>query len=127
MFSKMLAYLFFVVTAKFLDFKNLGINKSAIPPTLYKSEYKSFLAIAPCAFEEVTIKEIGERAPEQWLSGIRFFLSSFLFRLLRECGFVLCMSRKIKFCIKHFSGFSYSIYNPQNEMFGEIKTKRSFS
>lgn len=81
MFSKMLAYLFFVVPAKFLDFKNLGINKRAIPPSLNESEYEPFLAVAPCAFEEVTIKEIGERTPEQRLLSILVFLQSLVMSL----------------------------------------------
>lgn len=63
-----------IVAAFALDFIDFGIDKSAVPPALYEGEDETFFSVAPCAFGEIAVEEIGKRSPEQRLAGIAVFL-----------------------------------------------------
>lgn len=73
-FAQQAGDFFGVVTAFLLNFVDFGIDKSAVPPALYEGEDETFLSVAPCAFGEVAVEEVGKRPPEQRLAGIAVFL-----------------------------------------------------
>lgn len=50
--------------AGLLYFKNLGVDKRAVPPALQEMTEKSLFAIKETAAEEIAVNEVGKRAPK---------------------------------------------------------------
>ena len=67
-FAKQAGDFFGAVATFALDFIDFGVDKGAVPPALYEGEDEAFFSVAPCAFGEVAVEEVGKRPPN---SGLR--------------------------------------------------------
>lgn len=107
-FAKQAGDFFGVVATFALDFIDFGVDKGAVPPALYEGEDEAFFSVAPCAFGEVAVEEVGKRPPEQRLAGIAVFLPPLAAGLgVDHAAFIgLCCSSESDFDVDQVGGLS---------------------